>query len=67
MILTLDTKHRLTIPRSLAPVAPGDQFMAEYDPEEDAIVLRSIAKNADWLAVLKQCPVSMDDLPPRNR
>lgn len=67
MILTLDSKRRLTVPASLAPAKPGDHFKAEFDPEEDAIVFRRIAKDADWLAVLKRCPVKMGDLPPRRR
>lgn len=67
MILTLDAKRRLTVPASLAPAKPGDHFEAEFDPEEDAIVFRRIARHADWLTVLKSCPVSMDDLPPRRR
>jgi hypothetical protein len=28
---------------------------------------RRIATKSDWLAVLKECPVSMDDAPPRRR
>jgi hypothetical protein len=67
MILTLDAKRRLTVPASLAPTQPGDHFKAEFDPEEDAIVFRRIAKHADWLSVLKACPVKMDDLPSRGR
>lgn len=67
MILTLDAKRRLTLPAALAPAQPGDHFNAEFDPEEDAIVFRRIAKNTDWLAVLKDCPVKMDDLAPRRR
>jgi hypothetical protein len=67
MILTLDSKRRLTVPAGLAPAKPGDHFKAEFDPEEDAIVFRRIAKDADWLGVLKRCPVKMDDLPPRSR
>ncbi len=67
MILTLDAKRRLTVPAALAPTKPGDHFKAEFDPEEDAIVFRRIAKHADWLAVLKSCPVKIDDLPPRRR
>ena len=66
MILTLDAKRRLTLPASLLPAQPGDHFRAEFDPEEDAVVFRRIAKNADWLGVLKACPVKMDDLPPRR-
>jgi hypothetical protein len=66
MILTLDSKRRLTAPAGLAPAKPGDHFQAEFDAEEDAIVFRRIAKDADWLGVLKRCPVKMDDLPPRR-
>ena len=67
MILKLDAKRRLTVPVSLAPASPGDHFTAEFDAEEDAIVFRRIPKHADWLDVLKSCPVSMDDLPGRGR
>ena len=67
MILTLDAKRRLTVPATLAPAEPGDHFIAEFDPEEDAIVFRRIAKRADWLAVLRACPVEMDDVPQRSR
>jgi hypothetical protein len=67
MILTLDSKRRLTVPASLVPAQPGDHFIAEFDAEEDAIVFRRIAKRPNWLAVLKSCPVKMDDLPARSR
>ena len=67
MILTLDAKRRLTVPATLAPTAPGDHFAAEFDPDEDALVFRRVAKKSDWLNVLKACPVSMDDVPPRRR
>lgn len=67
MILTLDAKRRLTVPASLAPAEPGDHFIAQFDPEEDAIVFRRIARRTDWLAILKACPVEIDDLPPRSR
>jgi hypothetical protein len=66
MILRLDAKRRLTVPASLAPARPGDHFLAEFDPEEDVIVFRRIAKHADWLAVLKACPVKMEELPARR-
>jgi hypothetical protein len=67
MILTLDAKRRLTLPSSLVAAQPGDHFEAEFDVEEDAIVFRRLAKNADWLTILKGCPVKMDDLPSRRR
>jgi len=68
VILTLDAKRRLTIPTALAPAAAGDTFEAVYDEEEDEIVLRRVKrKRESWLEVLKQCPVPMDDLPPRRR
>ena len=67
MIVTLDAKRRLTVPAALAPASPGDYFDAQFDPEEDAIVFRRLAGREDWLAVLKDCPVSMDDVPPRRR
>jgi hypothetical protein len=67
MIVTLDAKRRLTVPAALAPASPGDYFDAQFDPEEDAIVFRRLAGKEDWLAVLRECPVSMDDVPPRRR
>ena len=67
MILTLDAKRRLTVPASLAPALPGDAFEARFDAEENEIVFRRIAGAGDWLAVLSECPVSMDDLPRRRR
>ena len=67
MIVTLDAKRRLTVPAALAPAAPGDYFDAQFDADEDAIVFRRLAGKEDWLAVLRDCPVSMDDVPPRRR
>jgi hypothetical protein len=67
MIVTLDSKRRLTVPAALAPTSPGEYFDAHFDVEEDAIVFRRLAGKEDWLAVLKACPVNMDDVPPRRR
>ncbi len=67
MIVTLDSKRRLTVPPALAPAAPGDHFDAQFDAEEDALIFRRIATKTDWLAVLKDCPVSIDDVPSRWR
>jgi len=67
MVVTLDAKRRLTVPAALAPAKPGDYFDAHFDAEEDAIVFRRLAGRESWLAVLKACPVSPDDVPPRRR
>jgi len=67
MIVILDAKRRLTVPAALAPAVPGDYFDAQFDAEEDTLVFRRLAPRSDWLAVLKVCPVSMDDVPPRRR
>jgi hypothetical protein len=67
MIVTLDAKRRVSIPAALAPAAPGDQFDASFDAEEDVVVLRRIKRKPDWLQVWRQCPVAMDDLPERSR
>jgi len=67
MILTLDAKRRLTLPANLVSARPGDNFEAVFDPEEDAVIFRRLSKNTNWLAVLKRCPVKMDDPPPRSR
>ena len=66
MIVTLDAKRRLTIPIALAPASPGDNFEARFDAEEDALVFRRLAGKENWLNVLKACPVSPDDVPPRG-
>ena len=67
MIVTLDAKRRLTIPASLAPAKPGDYFDAHFDADEDTLVFRRLAGRRRWLAVLKECPVSPDDVPARRR
>jgi len=67
MIVTLDAKRRLTVPASLAPASPGDYFDASFDAEEDALVFRRLPGKENWLAVLKACPVSPDDVAPRRR
>jgi hypothetical protein len=67
MVVTLDSKRRLTVPVALAPARPGDVFEAAFDAEEDALVFRRLSRGADWLAVLEACPVPMDDLPRRRR
>jgi hypothetical protein len=67
MIVTMDAKRRLSVPASLAPAAPGDYFDAQFDAEEDALIFRRLPGMANWLDVLKTCPVSPDDVPPRRR
>ena len=67
MIVTLDAKRRVSIPAALAPAAPGDQFDASFDAEDDIVLLRRLKRKPNWLEVWKQCPVPMDDLPPRSR
>lgn len=67
MLLKLDAKRRLTVPTSLAPARPGDNFEAEFHPEDDTLVFRRMAPKGDWLAVLRECPVPMDDLQARRR
>jgi hypothetical protein len=66
MIVTLDSKRRLTVPAGLAPVSPGDYFEVHFYPDEDLIVFRRLGKE-NWLSVMKACPVSPDDVPPRRR
>ena len=67
VVVTLDAKRRLTVPASLAPAKPGDYFDARFDAEEDAIIFRRLSGRESWLEVLKECPVSPDDVPPRRR
>jgi hypothetical protein len=67
MIVTLDAKRRLLVPAALAPASPGEHFEATFDPEEDTFLFRRLPSKEDWLDVLKSCPVSVDDVPPRRR
>ena len=67
MVITLDSKRRLTVPSALAPAKPGDVFEVEFDAEADAIVFRRLSRDEDWLTVVEQCPVPMDNLPRRRR
>lgn len=67
MIVTLDAKRRLRVPATLALAKSGDQFDAVFDADEDTVTFRRIKRKSNWLDVWRQCPVPMDDLPPRNR
>jgi len=67
MIVTLDSKRRLSIPTALAPASPGDQFDATFDAAENTVTLRRIKREVNWLAVWKTCPIPMDDLPQRGQ
>lgn len=63
----MDSKRRLSVPATLAPAKPGDQFDATFDADEDVVVLRRLPRRKSWLRVMKECPVPMDDLPSRGR
>lgn len=67
MLLTLDAKRRLTLPKKLVFVEAGDCFDASYDDNDQVIIFRKLPAKANWLKVLKSCPVPMDDVPPRSR
>ena len=67
MIVTLDSKRRLTLPAGLMPAQAGDCFDVRFDAEEDAVVFRRLPGKEDWLTVMSECPVSMDEVPPRKR
>jgi len=67
MIVTLDSKRRLTVAAALAPASPGDCFDAQFDADEDAIIFRRIKRKANWLDTWRKCPVPVADLPSRGR
>jgi hypothetical protein len=67
MLVILDAKRRLTVPQALVPARPGDFFEATFDPDEDLLIFRRIAAEKDWLTVLKECPVPMDEMAPRRK
>jgi hypothetical protein len=50
-----------------AMILPGDQFDAGFEADDGAITLRRIKRRTKWVDIWKQCPVPMDDLPPRSR
>ena len=66
MIVILDSKRRLTLPAALMPARPGQSFDARFDADEDALIFRRLPQKEDWLEVLAQCPVPMDDIAPRR-
>lgn len=67
MIVTMDSKRRLTIPAGLVPASAGDSFDVVFDAEEDAVIFRRLPGREDWLDVLADCPVPMDDIPQRSK
>jgi hypothetical protein len=67
MIVTLDSKRRLTLPAGLVRAAVGDCFDVFFDAEEDTVIFRRLPEKEDWLDVLSECPVSMNDVPPRRK
>ena len=66
MLVKLDSKHRLTVPRALVAAQPDDQFEARFDTEEDAIIFRRVSPKRGWLSTWKDCPVAMDEIPARS-
>jgi hypothetical protein len=66
MIVTLDSKRRLTLPAALMSARPGQTFDVRFDADEDALVFRRLPEKEDWVEVLAECPVPMDDLPRRR-
>jgi hypothetical protein len=67
MVVTLDSKRRLSVPKNLVPARPGDVFEVVFDAEEDTIIFRRIRQEKSWLAVMQACPTPIDDLPARSR
>ncbi len=67
MIVTIDSKRRITLPAALLTARPGQSFDARFDADEDALIFRRLPDKENWLVVLTECPVSMDDMPPRRR
>jgi len=67
MIVTLDSKRRLSVPSTLLAARPGQKFDAQFDRDEDAVIFRRLSDAEDWLQVLAECPAPMEDIPPRRR
>lgn len=66
MILTLDAKRRLTLPKEFFAIKTGDYFEASFQAEDQLVIFRKLPSKEDWLDVLRACPISMDDVPPRR-
>ena len=67
MIVILDSKRRITLPATLMATRPGQTFDVRFDAEDNALIFRRLPDREDWLDVLTECPVPMDDLRPRRR
>jgi len=67
MTVVLDAKRRLSLPASVLASKPGEVFDVIADLDEDSVTFRRLPGKEDWIDVLSQCPVSMDDLPVRKK
>lgn len=61
MIVVVDSEGRLPIPESLGQALPGEAFEVSAGDADGTVVLRRVGVKTDWLEVLKECPVPMDD------
>jgi bifunctional DNA-binding transcriptional regulator/antitoxin component of YhaV-PrlF toxin-antitoxin module len=62
VIVVVDSEGRLAIPQSLGQVLPGEPFEVSAGDADGTMVLRRAGVKADWLEVLKECPIPMDDI-----
>ena len=67
MNVTRESKRRLTVPKAPVKTQPDVHFEKLYDEDQDKFVLGRVKRKLNWLDVFKQCPTSMDDIPPRSR
>ncbi len=63
----MHVEHIETLPKKLIFAGSGNCFDAYYDENDQALIFRKLPVKANWLKVLKSCPVPMDDIPPRSR
>ena len=56
MIVTVDSKRRITLPSALMAAKPGDTFDAQFDSDEGALIFRRVPEKPDWLDVLGGVP-----------
>jgi len=64
----VSSKGQIVIPqrvRRAQGIKEGDDL--EVIEEEDGIFLRKLPQNADWLDVLRSCPVKGLKMPPRSK
>lgn len=68
MTTTVSSKGQIVLPKKVREskrIKSGDDL--EVIEQDDGILLRKVDRKADWLDVLRSCPVKGFTIPPRRR